>query len=80
MISDGMLVCINVSGLRICVLAKMGSARSGPHKVRGVEHHIFSQAAETPVRPLCHLSTTSTDFLSGSGVGRSLSLYQAVTA
>ena len=46
----------------------MGSARPGPHKARGVEHHIFNQAAETPVRPLCHLSFTSTDFVSGRGL------------
>ena len=67
-ISDGVLVCINVSGLRASSLAKMGSARSGPHKDRGVEHHIFSQAAGTPVRPLSHLSSTSADFMRGSGV------------
>src|SRR5262249_5909376 len=44
--SDGVLVCINVSGLRVSALAKMGSARSRPHKDRGVERHIFDQAAE----------------------------------
>jgi len=62
-----MLVCINVSGLRARALAKMGSARSGPHKDRGVEHHIFNQAAGTPVRPLSHLPSTFTDFVRGSG-------------
>ncbi|MBN8926195.1 MAG: hypothetical protein J0H19_06190 [Rhodospirillales bacterium] len=64
--SDGVLVCINVSGLRACTLAKMGSARLGPHKDCDVEHHIFNQAAATPVRPLSHLFSTSTDFLRGS--------------
>jgi transposase len=56
-ILNGMLVCINVSGLKADALAKMGSARTGPHKAGGVEHHIFNQAAGTPVRPLCHLSS-----------------------
>jgi hypothetical protein len=77
---DGVLVCINVSGLKGRALAKMGSARSRPHKVRGVEHHIFGQAAGTPVRPLSHLSFTSTDLVRGSGVDRPLSLDQAITA
>jgi hypothetical protein len=78
--SDGVLVCINVSGLRVRALAKMGSARSGPHKARGVDHHIFNQATGTPVRPLSHLSFTSTDLARGSGVGRPLLGDQAVTA
>jgi hypothetical protein len=52
------LVCINVSGLRF-ILAKKGSARLGPHIVYGAEHHIFDQAAETPVRPLRCLSSDS---------------------
>ena len=46
----------------------MGCARSGPHKDRGVEHHIFNQAAGTPVRPLSHLLSTFTDLVRGSGV------------
>jgi hypothetical protein len=78
--SDGMSVCINVSGLRAAALAKMGSALPGPHKDRGVEHHIFDQAAKTPVRPLSHLSFTSADLVSGSGVDRPLSLLQAAAA
>ena len=45
----------------------MGSARSGPHKDRGVEHHIFNQAAGTPVRSLSHLLSTFTDLVRGSG-------------
>ena len=49
-------VCINVSGLRLTGLAKMGSARWGPHKANGVMRHIFNQAFPPPVRPLCHLS------------------------
>jgi hypothetical protein len=45
----------------------MGSARSGPHKDRGVEHHIFNQATGTPVRPFSHLPSTFTDLVRGSG-------------
>ena len=48
--SDGVLACINVSGLRAQSLAKMDRARRGPHKERGAEHHIFGQASATPDR------------------------------
>ena len=41
--------------------------RLRPDKVHGVEHHIFNQAAETPARPLRHLSFTSTDLVCVSG-------------
>jgi hypothetical protein len=47
-----------VSGL---TPAKMGSARPDSHKANGDEHDIFNQDVRTPVRPLCHLSSTSTD-------------------
>ena len=67
---DSVLVCINVSGLRALALAEMGSARSRPHKLRGVEHHIFSQAAGAPVRPLSHLSSTITDIVRGEAEAR----------
>jgi hypothetical protein len=70
-ILDGMLVCINVSGLKVFALAKMGSARSDPHKDRGVVHHIFNQVFKTPGRPLCHLFFTSTDFVAVPLAGRS---------
>ena len=66
--SDGVLVCINVSGLRVQALAKMDRARRGPHKEGGVEHHIFGQASATPARPLHHLSSTSADFVRDLGV------------
>jgi hypothetical protein len=46
----------------------MECARLRPDKVDGVEHHIFNQAAETPVRPLRHLFFTSADLVSVSGV------------
>jgi transposase len=54
------------------ILANMGSARLGPHKVYGAARHIFDQAAETPVRPLRHLSFTFADRL-GRGVCRPIS-------
>ena len=66
--SDGVLACINVSGLRAQALAKMDRARRGPHKERGAEHHIFGQAAATPDRPLRHLSFTSADLVRDLGV------------
>jgi hypothetical protein len=47
-----------------CSLAKMDPAHHGPHKDDGVEHHIFDQAAAMPVRPLRHLTDTSTDLFS----------------
>ena len=65
---DDVLVCITVSGLRTCALAKMDLARLGPHKDGGVEHHIFSQAFATRGPPLRHLAITSTDIMSGVGV------------
>jgi hypothetical protein len=46
----------------------MERARLRPDKLHGVEHHIFDQAAETPVRPLRHLFFTSTDLVSVSGL------------
>ena len=66
--SDGVLACINVSGLRAQALAKMDRARRGPHKERGAEHHIFGQASTTPDRPLRHLSFTSADLVRDLGV------------
>ena len=66
--SDGVLACINVSGLRAQALAKMDRARRRPHKERGAEHHIFGQASTTPDRPLRHLSFTSADLVRDLGV------------
>jgi hypothetical protein len=66
--SDGVLACINVSGLRAQALAKMDRAGRGPHKERGAEHHIFGQASTTPDRPLRHLSFTSADLVRDLGV------------
>lgn len=65
---DGVLACINVSGLRAQALAKMDRARRGPHQERGAEPHIFDQAAATPDRPSRHLSFTSADLVRDLGV------------
>lgn len=58
-------------------LAKMGFARSGPHKVRGVEHHISNQAAGTPV-PTVPPSIFHTDFVSGYAIRQPLIRFQAI--
>ena len=66
--SDGVLVCINVSGLSAQTLAKMDRARRGPHKEGGVKHHSLARPPRRPNRPLPHLSSTSADLVSGLGV------------
>lgn len=39
-VKDGMMVCINVSGLKAMPWPRWRSAQSGPHKSAGAEHHI----------------------------------------
>lgn len=42
-------VCVNVSGLRDAPWPRWRSARSDPHKSRGVERHWYKQDFGTPV-------------------------------
>ena len=67
-VGDGVLACINVSGLRAQALAKMDRARRGPHQERGAEHPIFDRVSATPDRPSHYLSFTSADFVRDLGV------------
>ena len=69
---DDVLVCINVSGLKVLAPAKMDHARLGSHKDGGVEHQIFDQALATRGQPLRHQSFTSTDIVSGNGTSAGL--------
>jgi putative transposase len=61
--SQGVLVCINVSGHRAGTWPRWNARASGLIKITVSVHHIFVQAAETPVRPLRHLFSTSTDLV-----------------